>query len=145
MNDDEAKNYWEFQIPPIVKRVDDNKEYWEFIRQTRNDRHFNYAFIDQSEITVEQQERYMTENGHNFFVCIIDNKPVGFIGYVDNDVKIYVNLEHLRKGIGTLLMKETKHLYPEAKVKVRYENQEALAFFISLGYKIECFLLKEKN
>ena len=51
-------------------------EYWDFVRTLRTDPRVQHGFIEKADITIEQQIEYMYKHWQEYFICLIDNKPV---------------------------------------------------------------------
>lgn len=115
-----------------IETVSDNNIYREFIRQLRNNPKLKKSFITQENITKEQQEKYMNRYGNDFYVCIDDDIIYGFIGVVDNDLKIAVIPECQRSGIGEFMILEVFPRYKNCKIKVRKNNKKGINFFNKL-------------
>ena len=59
--------------------VKNKKEYWEFIRELRNDERVKNGFIQQDHIERENHLKYMEKYGNNFYICLIDGTPAGYV------------------------------------------------------------------
>ena len=66
------------------KLVNCIEKYWDFVRVLRNT---NIGFVEQVNITSEQQNKYMAKHSDNYKICLVNNVPAGFIGIVDNDIR----------------------------------------------------------
>ena len=135
------------QLPKIGYNLvcaEGNPDLWEFIRTLRNNESVQHGFIQKSNITPDQQKKYMDEHGKNYFVCFLDEVPVGFIGDVESDIRICVMPEFQNKGIGTWMINNFSKLYPGSLAKVKIENKQSLKSFEKAGYKIKYYLLKKE-
>jgi GNAT superfamily N-acetyltransferase len=90
--------------------------------------------MEQVEITPEDQIKYMEKYGDNYVICLDEATPVGFIGEVDNDIRLAVHPDHKRKGIGKFMLSEFIKMFPNALAKVLWENDASLALFRSAGF-----------
>jgi ribosomal protein S18 acetylase RimI-like enzyme len=124
---------------------EDNLDLWEFIRTLRNNESVQHGFIQKSNITPDQQKKYMSERGKNYFVCFLDKTPVGFIGDVESDIRICVIPEFQNMGIGTWMINNFSKLYPCSLAKVKIENKQSLRSFEKAGYKIKYYLLQKEE
>ena len=68
--------------------VKNEMKYFEFIRTLRNDPLLKGGFIDQKEITSEEHAIYMNKFHNAYFICLLEDQPVGYVGVVDNDIRI---------------------------------------------------------
>lgn len=118
-----------------MKLVPNTKKYWEFIRQLRFHPENISGFVVSEEVSSDQQERYMQKYNDNYFVCLDENEtPVGFIGEVDNDIRLAVDPDHKNKGIGKYMLGEFMNTHPFATAKVLSDNIASLKTFYSCGF-----------
>ena len=76
-----------------------NKEgYYEFIRNLRNDDRVRDGFIQQEHISLEEQVAYMQVHESDYFICLNDETPVGYIGVIDGDIRLCTSPDHQRPG-----------------------------------------------
>lgn len=127
-----------------MKIVNNEKKYWNFILNLRNDEQIKKGFISQDKIEKKDHEIYMDIYGSDYFICLIDEEPVGFVGVVKNDIRFAVSLEHQGKGIGNFMISFIKNKYPQAAAKVKIENENSLKCFTKNGYKIRYYLLENE-
>lgn len=109
-----------------------NVRYREFIRQLRMDPRLKDSFVVSGYISKEEQHNYMEKHGLDYWVCLdIDDNPMGFIGVVDNDLRIAVHPDHRNKGVGSFMLDFIKRRvkYKNMKVKVRKTNPDGQKFF----------------
>ncbi len=121
-----------------------DKKYWEFVRQLRNDPIVKKGFIQQEEISKEEHYHYMQENYKNFFICLKDEVPVGYIGVVYNDIRVATSPEYQKKGVAKFMVDEIVKKFPSAVAKVKLRNKASLKLFESCGFKKKYYIL-EKN
>ena len=99
--------------------VDCSSEYWEFIRNLRNNPAVLDGFINTSHITKEQQYKYMKKNNVHFKVCLFDGEPCGYFGVINKDIRICTHPNHQRKGVGLFMLNQITKFYPEAIGEVK--------------------------
>lgn len=120
-----------------LELVKNENKYFEFIRLLRNHKDNISGFLDQGEITPEQQLNYMKKNEDCYYVCIDKNKePVGWIGAVENDIRVCVHMDNKNKGVGKFMIIEFSKLYPLANAKVLLDNQFSNKLFQSCDFEI---------
>jgi len=107
-----------------MKLVKNKKEYWESIREVRTHPNNIGGFIEQGEITTEQQKEYMSKHNDHYYVCLAEyeNTFMGFIGVIDNDIRLAVSPGLQGYGTGTFMINEIRKIFPEATAKVRVDN-----------------------
>jgi GNAT superfamily N-acetyltransferase len=104
--------------------------YWDFVRVLRNK---NIGFVEQVIITTDQQNQYMLKHKDNYKVCLFDNRPVGFIGVVDNDIRFAVAQQYKNKGVGKWMLQQ----FPVPKNtigKVKKDNLYSRQLFLSCNW-----------
>ena len=117
-----------------MKLVSNEEKYWEFVRELRLDRDNTSGFVDQVKITPEQQRSYMAKHGSCYHICLERESPVGWVGVVDDDIRVAVHPAHKGKGIGRFMINELMMLYPHAKAKVLLANEASRNLFLSCGF-----------
>ena len=71
-----------------MELIECTKEYWEFIRVLRNDKRVQEGFIKSDYITPEMQINYMKKHTQYYRIAILNNKPCGYIGVINNDIRV---------------------------------------------------------
>lgn len=119
-----------------LKLVENNKEYYEIIRLLRTDPNNTQGFLEQVEITSEQQNKYMEKYEKNYWVCLLDNDPVGFVGVIDTDIRFAVYPNYKNKGIGTFMINELKRKKIDMTSKVLLSNPSSQKVFEKCGFEL---------
>ena len=127
-----------------LKLVINNRKYWEDIRQLRNDERVKLGFIQQSEISFDDHVRYMQKNSQYFYICLDNGQFAGYIGNIDNDIRVATHPDHQCKGVATFMLNELMKKHPEATAKVKIENEASLRLFEKCGFKKKYFLLEKE-
>lgn len=125
------------------KLIKNAEEYWEFIRKLRNLDSIKKGFIKQEKITKKKQQEYMKENGHNFWICLEDLEPVGYVGIIDDDIRVATHPHHQKKGVGTFMINEIMKIYPNAYAKIKIENDASIKLFERCGFVKKYFILEK--
>ena len=128
------------------KLVNCSLDYWGFVRSLRNDPRNAQGFIQQVQITPDQQTAYMMDHHQDYKICVTDaDEPVGFVGDIDGDLRVCVVHEHKNKGIASFMineyLKNRKGLY--AKVKV--DNEASLQLFLKAGFKQKYYIMERDD
>ena len=100
----------------------------------RNSKTAINGFINQDSITPEEQIKYMKVHNDSYYICIEDNIPVGFIGSIDNDIRIAVIEQYRKKGIGKFMLNEFMNFNPDGIAKVKIDNIASINLFKSCGF-----------
>jgi len=121
--------------------------YYEFIRELRNDERVQYGFIESASITKEQQEAYMKKYADCFRICVIKetNKPVGYVGVINNDIRIATHPDHQKQGVASFMVEEIMKIYPDAQAKIKIDNEYSLKLFKKSGFKVKYYILEKER
>lgn len=115
--------------------VKNNEKYYEFIRVLRTHEENTKGFLNQAEITPEHQAKYMEKYADNYFVCLDENgEPVGWVGAVDDDIRVCTHPDHKGKGVGKFMIMELMERFPKAHAKVILGNTRSDNLFLSCGF-----------
>lgn len=117
--------------------------YWEFVRNLRNLDGVRQGFINQKYISQEQHEAYMRENSEFFYICLDKTTPMGYIGVIDDDIRIATHPDHQGKGVGSFMLNEIMKTHPTAFGKVKIENTASLRLFESCGFVRKYYILEK--
>jgi len=117
-----------------MRLVGNKEEYWEFIRKLRNDERVKKGFIKQGYITKNEQKEYMSRYHKQYFICLKNKKPVGYIGEVNMDIRLAVLPEEWGNGIGKFMLREFIKIVPSAYAKVKKDNDRSRKMFLSAGF-----------
>jgi ribosomal protein S18 acetylase RimI-like enzyme len=109
----------------------------EFVRILRNHKDLLPGFIVQTEITKEQQAKYMEKHGEDYYICINDNhKQVGYVGVVEKDIRLAVLPEFQRQGYAEFMVRTISQRY-DFKVKIKRNNIASQKLFTKLKLSFE--------
>ena len=120
----------------VMKLVKNDPKYYEFIRSLRTHYDNSNGFAEIVSINQSQQREYMRKHGSCYFICLNNlNKPVGWVGVVDNDIRVCVSHAEKKQGIGSFMINELSKTHPNAKAKVLVSNSASVALFKSCGFQ----------
>lgn len=119
-------------------------EYWEFVRILRNDPKVQDGFIIPSNITSDQQKKYMEIYSDYYRVALLDNIPVGYVGVINDDIRICTHPDYQGLGVGKFMLEEIMKEFPSAYGKVKIDNEASKNLFKSVGFT-ESFIIFTKN
>jgi GNAT superfamily N-acetyltransferase len=117
-----------------LKLINASEVSFEFIRGLRNNPENAHAFVNNEFISPESHTKYMFEHLGEYFVCFKRQIPVGFIGVVDNDIRLAVCKEYRNQGIAKFMVSEIMLRFPQAIAKIKVTNEASVALFESLGF-----------
>jgi ribosomal protein S18 acetylase RimI-like enzyme len=124
-----------------MELVECSKEYWEFIRVLRNDKRVLEGFIKSTYITKEMQQDYMSKNNSHFRIALIDNIPVGYVGVIEDDIRVCTHPDYQGKGIGKFMINKCIEIWPTAFAKVKINNKASLKLFEACGFTKKFYIL----
>ena len=86
----------------------------------------------------------MKKYSHCFFVCLIDDAPAGYIGVINDDIRIATHPEYQKRGVAKFMLEEIKNKFPNALAKVKVTNDASLKLFESSGFRVRYYLLERE-
>jgi hypothetical protein len=104
-------------------------KYYEFVRLLRMHPSTVHAFIEDAQITPEQQIEYMEKYSKNYFICLLYGEPVGYIGVIDDDIRICTHPNYERIGVGKFMLKEIINIFPNATGRIKKDNVSSQKLF----------------
>lgn len=119
-----------------LRLVKNEEKYYEFIRNLRNDENNQKGFLEKIFITEEQQITYMSKHGESYYVCLKGDEPVGYIGVVENDIRVCTDANFKKTGSGTFMLTEIMKIYPQATAKILKDNVASLKLFKKCNFVI---------
>lgn len=126
-----------------LKLVECDKIYWEFVRNLRLDNRVIDGFINTEYITKEMQEKYMKKNSDFYRVSLFNNMPAGYVGVIDDDIRVCTHPDFQGKGIGKYMINECMKIWPNAFAKIKIDNEASLKLFKSCGFNKK-YIIMEK-
>ncbi len=126
------------------KLAPNSPNYWEFIRCLRNMDGVRQGFIQQDEITIKQHHDYMKKNNNFFWICLDNGVPIGYIGIIQDDIRVATLPEYQGKGVASFMVNEVMKTNPVAVAKVKIENKASLRLFEKCGFKKRYYILEKE-
>ena len=119
------------------KIVKNESLYWEFIRQLKNDDLARENSMNSHIITPQEHRAYMKEYEDRYYICLIDDTPVGYVGTNAQDyISIAVVSEARGKGVGKYMLQYFREEMRARKLRaiVNITNQASLKLFEACGF-----------
>ena len=85
----------------------------------------------------------MFGNFTNYLICIDNDEIIGFIGHVDNDIRLATKKTHQKKGVGKFMVEGLMKKFPESFAKVKIDNEASKRLFESCGFKKKYYILEK--
>ena len=128
----------------MVKIVKCSEKYWEFVRILRMDDRVINGFIQKTFISKEDQIKYMSKYNDNYYIALFEEIPVGFVGVIEDDIRICTHPDYQNKGIGKIMLEYIKNIFPNAFGKIKINNNSSKKLFESCGFK-QAYIIYTKN
>ena len=100
------------------------------------------GFVQQKHIDVIEQARYMLKYNNNFWICLDNKTPVGYVGIIEKDIRVATHPDHQGKGVGSFMINEVMKIRPNAFAKVKIDNEASIKLFEKCGFKKKYYLLE---
>jgi RimJ/RimL family protein N-acetyltransferase len=126
-----------------LKIVKNSPKYWQFIRELRNMTGIREGFIEQEIIDEIQHATYMLKYNNNFWICIDNDTPMGYVGVIDDDIRVATHPDFQGQGVAAFMINEVMKIHPAAMAKVKLDNTASLRLFESCGFKKKYYLLEK--
>lgn len=127
----------------MLQLVACEEKYWEFVRNLRNDIKIQEGFIKKVHISPDEQINYMQKYASFYRICLFNNIPAGYIGVLNNDIRICTHPDFQKKGIGLFMVKRGMEIWPNAKAKIKASNIASLKLFKNAGFEPEFIIMKK--
>jgi len=111
------------------------EQYWEFVRKLRMDGRVIDGFLETTPITEEQQTKYMTDNSQYYRIALLDGKPAGYVGVINDDIRVCTHPDFWGMGVGKFMIKSAMAIWPTAYAKVKHGNVASDKLFLSCGFE----------
>tara|TARA_R110002020_G_scaffold366278_1_gene578364 strand:- start:3833 stop:4267 length:435 start_codon:yes stop_codon:yes gene_type:complete len=110
-----------------------SRDHWDSILKIRND---NRAGFGNTEI-IDQDTHYafLTKYSNSYYVCVEGSEVLGFIGHLEDDIRVATNKKFQNKGLGKFMVKEFMKLHPNCFAKIKTGNIHSLKLFTSCGFE----------
>ena len=78
----------------------------------------------------------MSKHSQDYWICLNGEIPVGFIGVVENDIRLAVEPSYKNKGVGTFMVGEISKIDKNATAKVLLDNTPSQKTFEKNNFQI---------
>ena len=126
-----------------MELVENEEKYWEFIRLLRTHEEVKQGFIQQGEISSSNHMTYMKKYGTMYYICLIENQAAGFVGVIDDDIRVATHPSFKKRGVGKFMIDELMKRHPNGVAKVKVENEASVRLFESCGFTKKYYLLEK--
>jgi len=124
-----------------MELVECTSGYWEFVRVLRNDERVLSGFIKSTHITEEMQNAYMKTHSKFYRIALVDGKPAGYVGVIDDDIRVCTHPDFQGKGVGKFMINQCMSIWPSAFAKVKIDNEASMKLFEACGFTKKYYIL----
>ena len=128
----------------VKQLVENDKQYWDFIRELRNHPGVKAGFVEQEHIDRFDHALYMQRFGSYFYLCLLDGEPAGFVGVVKDDIRVATHPNFQKMGVASFMIRELMKMHPTAFAKVKVENEASIRLFERCGFKKKYYILEKQ-
>jgi len=121
----------------VLSIVNNSPDYWEFIRSLRNDKQARENSMNHHIITFDEHANYMKKFQDRYYVCIENNKPIGYVGRNPQGyISIAVLSEARGKGIAKYMLQYLRQKLKENNLQaiVSLTNERSIRLFETCGF-----------
>jgi len=127
-----------------MELVKNGPKFWEFIRKLRNMEEVKGGFIHQKEISSIEHAEYMLRYNNNYWVCLVDKNPAGYVGVIDSDIRVATHPDYQNQGVGSFMINQIMKIHPAAHAKVKLQNETSVRLFEKCGFRKKYYLLERE-
>ena len=95
------------------------------------------GFMNQDEISIEDHNKFMDKHKEDYYICLCNGTPCGFVGSVDNDVRVCTDPSFQKKGIASFMLEKLRSMYPTATAQIKFDNLASIALFEKSDFKFK--------
>jgi GNAT superfamily N-acetyltransferase len=120
-----------------MELVECKEQYWEFVRELRMDERVIDGFLKTTPITKEQQANYMSSNSQHYRIALVNRKPAGYVGVLNDDIRVCTHPDFQGLGVAKFMINECIKIWPTAYAKVKHGNTASDKLFLSCGFELQ--------
>ena len=128
-----------------MELVECTSGYWEFVRVLRNDERVLSGFIKSNHIDTKMQNDYMEIHSKFYRIALVDGKPAGFVGVIDDDIRVCTHPDFQGRGVGKFMINKCMEIWPTAFAKVKLDNEASIKLFEACGFTKKYYILTKNN
>ena len=78
----------------------------------------------------------MNINAQHYRICLIDGNPAGYIGVIEDDIRVCSHPDFQGMGVGKFMIKQCMKIWPTAYAKVKLGNIASDKLFLGCGFEV---------
>jgi hypothetical protein len=94
------------------------------------------GFLKTTPITKEQQANYMSSNSQHYRIALVNRKPAGYVGVLNDDIRVCTHPDFQGLGVAKFMINECMNIWPTAYAKVKHGNEASSKLFLSCGFEM---------
>ena len=122
---------------PVLYPISRSFTGYEFIRKLRMDDRVKSGFVEDVNITIKDKQIYMEKYKDCYRICLLYGKHCGYVGVIDDDIRICTHPDFQGKGVGKFMLSEIVKIFPSAKGRIKKDNLASIKLFESCGVPYE--------
>lgn len=92
-----------------------------------------HGFLTEDYISPSDQRKYMDKNADKYFIAMLDGSAAGYIGVLDDDIRVCTHPDFQGKGVGTFMLEEIRDKFPNAVGRIKRSNIPSQKAFNKAG------------
>ena len=120
-----------------LQLVQSEELYYQYIYYLRIHPLTKEGFMNQDEISIEDHNKFMDKHKEDYYICLCNGTPCGFVGSVDNDVRVCTDPSFQKKGIASFMLEKLRSMYPTATAQIKFDNLASIALFEKSDFKFK--------
>jgi len=102
------------------------------------------GFVQQDIIDEIEHAKYMLKYNNNYWVCVIEGVPAGYVGVIDDDIRVATHPDFQGQGVGSFMINRIMEMHPTAYAKVKLDNEASIKLFEKCDFKKKFYLLERE-
>ena len=102
------------------------------------------GFVQQDIIDEIEHAKYMLKYNNNYWVCVIEGVPAGYVGVIDDDIRVATHPDFQGHGVGSFMINRIMEMHPTAYAKVKLDNEASIKLFEKCDFKKKFYLLERE-
>ncbi len=82
--------------------------------------------------------------GECYYICLIKEKPAGYVGVIDRDIRVATHPDFQGKGVGKFMINQLMEMHSDAFAKVKIDNEASMKLFEACGFKKKYYILEKE-
>ena len=120
------------------------EKFWDFIRDLRNNEEVRKSFFNDNIVTKSEHYQFMQTNGKDYWICLKNNKPIGYVSIREKEVSIATEPREHGKGVASFMLEEMIKKVPNLIARVKVDNITSVNLFEKYGF-VKCHYVLKRD